>query len=149
MSHHNTFCNRYLVPALAEVERLSRVPKLDFIRCQLMILCSLIREVCFYNMVKTTSGIKKLVERCFTSVSPCTTYLNLSIQYPYHISIWVFKVEFQRSKYDEYHYSTHYLLFVSEFDPRIQSEKEKLFVFVFAVSVRIRSIFITSSSSLV
>jgi hypothetical protein len=62
--------------------------------------------------------------------------------YPYHISIWIFKVGFLRSKYNEYHYSTHHLLFVFESDLRIQPEKEKLYVSISAVSVRIRSVFI-------
>jgi glycosylphosphatidylinositol transamidase (GPIT) subunit GPI8 len=48
-------------------------------------------------------------------------------------------------KYDEYHYSIKNILSVSVFDPRIQSEKEKLSVFVSAVSVRIRSVFIPTS----
>jgi hypothetical protein len=38
------------------------------------------------------------------------------------------------------------ILSVSESDPRIQTEKEKLSVFVSAVSVRIRSVFIPSDS---
>jgi hypothetical protein len=46
------------------------------------------------------------------------------------------------SKYDEYYYSTHHLLLVSESDPRIMSEKDKLFVSVSAVSVCIRLVFI-------
>jgi hypothetical protein len=44
--------------------------------------------------------------------------------YPYCISIWIFKVGFLISKYDEYHHSTHHIMFVSESDPRIQSEKQ-------------------------
>jgi hypothetical protein len=44
--------------------------------------------------------------------------------YLYRISIQIFKVGFLRFKYDECHYSTHRLVFVSEFDSIIQLEKE-------------------------
>jgi hypothetical protein len=65
----------------------------------------------------------------------------------YHISIWKFKVQFLWSKYDEYHYSTQNILSVSEFDPRILSKKEQLYVSVYvsATSVCIRSVFIPNS----
>jgi uncharacterized protein YjlB len=55
-------------------------------------------------------------------------YSNLSISirnYRYRINIWIQRW-ISKIKYDEYHYSTHHLLFISEFDPRIQFEKGKL-----------------------
>jgi hypothetical protein len=51
------------------------------------------------------------------------SYPNPSIPYLDSFCIRIFKVGFLKCKYDEYHYPTHHNLFVSEFDPRIGSEK--------------------------
>jgi hypothetical protein len=50
------------------------------------------------------------------------------------------KLDFLRSEYDGYQCSINHILFVSEFNPRIQFEREKLFVP--AISVCIRPVFI-------
>jgi hypothetical protein len=64
-------------------------------------------------MIKHSNGKDRIRNRTF----------NIR-NYPYRISIQIFKVRFIRSKYDEYQYSTYHILSVSKFDQRIESERE-------------------------